>query len=153
MIQRMKSIIYLCRLTCDSCLPLLRTSGSEIVWALGFELGSSVDMVLLAPVGSPLGYSINMLLGLALANYFVTWEVSLAGVSLGALDGLIIETGEGCLVVLSLGLSLGPTINSPNTGLIGIILEMSVWNLLVSLLEYIWHINWCDPWLGTWQLL
>ena len=68
----------------------MRTSGSEIVWALGFELGSSVDMVLLAPVGSPLGYSINMLLGLALENYFGTWEVSLAGVLLGALDGLMI---------------------------------------------------------------
>ena len=39
MIQRMKSIIYLCILTCDSCLTKFRTSGSEIGWTLGFELG------------------------------------------------------------------------------------------------------------------
>ena len=56
----------------------------------GFELVFSVDMVLLSPVGSPLGYSINMLLDFALVNYFSTWEVYLVGVSLGALDGLMI---------------------------------------------------------------
>ena len=66
------------------------TSGSDLGWDLVFELGFSVDMMMVVPIGSPLGYSINMLLGLALVNYFGTWEVSLVGVSLGALDGLMI---------------------------------------------------------------
>ena len=60
---------------------------------MGFELGFSVDMVLGAPVGTSLGYSINMLLGLILYNYFGTWKGSLVVISLGALDGLIIDTG------------------------------------------------------------
>ena len=43
---------------------LLRASRSELGWVLGFELGLSVGMVLVAHVVSPLGYSINMFLGL-----------------------------------------------------------------------------------------
>ena len=66
MIWRMKIIRYICRVTCSSWIPRLRTSGSNIGWDLGFELGFSVDIVLGAPVGSQLGYSINIFLGLAL---------------------------------------------------------------------------------------
>ena len=69
-ILRMKSIIYLCRITCDSYVPRLRTSGSEIDWDMGFELVFSVEMVMGSPVGSPFGYYINMLLGLEIENYF-----------------------------------------------------------------------------------
>ena len=43
---------------------LLRASRSELGWVMGFELGLSVGMVLVAHVVSPLGYSINMFLGL-----------------------------------------------------------------------------------------
>ena len=56
MIRRMKIIRYIFRITCASWLPHLRISGSDIGWYLGSELGLSVGMVLLAPVGSPLGY-------------------------------------------------------------------------------------------------
>ena len=58
-----------------------------------FELGLSYGMVLVAPDESPLVYYINMLLGLALGNQFRTWEVSLVGVSLGTLVGLVIGIG------------------------------------------------------------
>ena len=68
----MKSIRYIFRLTCDSWLLCLRTSGSVLGWALVFELGFSVGMVLEDPVEYILGYLINMLLVLALDNYFVT---------------------------------------------------------------------------------
>ena len=64
-------------------------------------------MVLGAPVGYPLGYYINMLLGLELCNFFGIWEVSLVVVSPGTLVGLTIGTGEGYLVGLSLGIPLG----------------------------------------------
>ena len=52
----MKVIIYLCRLTCDSWINHLRTSGSELGWDMRFELVFSFEMMLGAPVGSPLGY-------------------------------------------------------------------------------------------------
>ena len=74
MILRMKTIIYICRFTCASWLPHLRTSGSELGWYLVLEIVFSVDMVLGAPVGYPLGFSINMFLGLALENSFGPWE-------------------------------------------------------------------------------
>ena len=64
-------------------------------------------MVLGASIGSPLVYSINMLLGLSLFNSFDTWEGYLVGVLLCPLAGLVIVTGGGSLVGLSLGLSLG----------------------------------------------
>ena len=115
MILRMNSIILLLRLACDSWIPCLRKSGSEIRWYLVFELGLSVGMVMRANVGSPLGYSINMLLGLALGNLFGTWEGYLVGVSLDTLAGLIIWPGEGYLMGLSLGLLLGYPIESPNS--------------------------------------
>ena len=51
---------------------LLRASRSELELVLGFEIGLSVGVVMVAPVGSPIGYSINMLLGLSLVNYFDT---------------------------------------------------------------------------------
>ena len=38
------------------------TSGSDLGWDLVFELGFSVDMMMVGPIGSPLGYSIIMLL-------------------------------------------------------------------------------------------
>ena len=51
-------------------------------------------MVLGAPIGYPLGYSINMLIGLELENYFSKREGSLVEVSLETLTGLMIGTGE-----------------------------------------------------------
>ena len=66
MIWMMKIIRYIFRLTCDFWFLHLKTSGSELVWALVFELVFSEDMVLGAPVVSPLGYSINVLLILSL---------------------------------------------------------------------------------------
>ena len=73
-------------------------------------------MVMVAPVGYPLGYSINMLLGLVLFNSFDTWEGYLVRVSLGTLARLIIVTREGSLVVLSLLISIGFPLESPNPG-------------------------------------
>ena len=67
-----------------------------------------------SPVGYTLGYSINMLLGLALENSFRSWEGYLVVVSLVPLDGLVIGTGEGYLAGLSLRLPLGYPLDSPN---------------------------------------
>ena len=72
-----------------------------------FGLGLSDGMVLGAPAVYPLVYSIKILLGLALVNYFVTFEGSLVEVSLVSLAGLMIGTGEGYLSSLSLVLPLG----------------------------------------------
>ena len=55
--------------------------------------------------------------------------------------------------VLPLGLTLGSPIDYLNPGLTGIILDMYPGNPLLSLIYYIWHINWCGPWLVTWKLL
>ena len=57
-----------------------------------------------------------MLLGLDIFNSFVTWEVYLVGVSLVPLDLLIIVTGEGYLVVLSLVIPLGYLLEYTNPG-------------------------------------
>ena len=81
------------RLTCAYHISLLRASGSDIGWDMGFELGWSVGMVLGEPVGSLLEVSIIIFIGMALQNYFGTWEGYLVGHSLGALGGLIIGTG------------------------------------------------------------
>ena len=108
MIQRMKSIIYLCRLTCASCLPLLRTSGYEIVWALGFELGSSVDMVLLSLVGFLFVYYISMLLVLALVHSLCAWEVYLVGVFF--VDVLFLGYIYALILVYTYALLSGPEI-------------------------------------------
>ena len=89
----MKSIRYLCRLTCASWINFLWKSGSELGWDLGFKIRFLVEMVLGAPVGSPPGYSINTFLGLALENSFGTHEGSLVGVSLGPLSDLMVGTG------------------------------------------------------------
>ena len=70
----MKSIVHLCRLTYDYCIPRLRTSGSEIGWDMGFEIGFSVGMVMVESVGSPLGHSNIMLRGSALDISFGTRE-------------------------------------------------------------------------------
>ena len=45
----------------------------ELGWALVFECGLPVGMVLGSPVGYPLVYSINMLLGFSLWDSFGTW--------------------------------------------------------------------------------
>ena len=82
-------------------------SGSDLEWDLGFELGFSVKMLLGVFVGSSLGYSINMLLHMELFNPFGTWEGYFYRVSIRTLVGLIIITGEGYLVVLSLVIPLG----------------------------------------------
>ena len=80
------------------------------------KLGLSVGTVMGAHVGYPLGYSINMFLGLALGNLFVTREGSLVGVSLGILVGFMIGTVEGSLVGLSLGITLRSLPIYPNPG-------------------------------------
>ena len=92
----------------------MRTSRSELGWDLGLEIVLSVGMVLGAPSGYPPGYTTNLFLGLALVSSFGTWELSLVGFSLGSLDGLIIVTGEGYLVGLSLQITLGSPLESPN---------------------------------------
>ena len=73
--------------------------------------------------------------------------------SLGTLDGLMIGTVERYLVGLSLVLPLVYPLDSPNLGLTGTILAMSLGNPLVSLIDSIWNINWCVTLIGTWQLL
>ena len=92
------------------------TSGSDILWNLGFELVFSGDMVLVAPIGSPLGYSINILLGLVIENSFDIWEGSLVVVLLVTLAGLVVVTGEGYFVLLLLVLLLGSPFYSPKHG-------------------------------------
>ena len=67
--------------------------------------------------------------------------------------GLMIVTGEGSLVGLSLGITLGSPFEYPNTGLTGIILVISLVNPLGSLFDSIWNINWCVPWLVTCKFL
>ena len=57
-------------------------------------------MVMGAHLGYPIGYSINMLLGLELGNYFGTWEASLVVVSLDIHYGLMIGNEEGSMVGL-----------------------------------------------------
>ena len=59
-------------------------------------------MVLVAPIGYLLGYFIKMLIVLLLETSFGTWEGSLVKVSLGTISGLMIGTGEGYFVGLSL---------------------------------------------------
>ena len=73
-------------------------------------------MVLGAPVGYPLWYSINMLLGLELCYYFGAWEGYFVEVSLVTLYGLMIGTLEGSLVGISLGIPLGYPLKYPNPG-------------------------------------
>ena len=51
------------------------------------------------------------------------WEGYLVGVSLGTMYVLMIGTGKGSLVGLSLGLPLGSPLEYPNPGLTGIILD------------------------------
>ena len=92
MIQRIKSIKYICRLTCASCIPILKTSGSELGWDLGFERGFSVGMVLVAPIGYPLRYSFGIFLGLEICNSFGPQEGFLVVLSLGILAGFMIGT-------------------------------------------------------------
>ena len=149
----MKSIRYLFRLTCDSWILCLRTSGSELGWALVFELGFSVGMVLGEPVEYILGYSINMLLVLALDNYFVTRDRYLVWFLLGLLVGLVIGIREGSLVYLLLGLPIKFSSEYPNPGLTGIICGMSLVDTLGLLFDSICNINWCGPWIGNWQFL
>ena len=72
----------------------------------------------------------------------------MVGVSLGPLTGLVIGTGEGYVVGLSLLLTLGSPLDYPNLGLTGIILGISLVNPL-GFLNYIWHISWCGPWIVT----
>ena len=55
-------MIIHCRLNFPSLIPRLGASGSEIVWALRFEIVCSISTVLEALVGSPLENSINTLL-------------------------------------------------------------------------------------------
>ena len=57
-----------------------------------------------------------MFLSLVLGNYFGIWEVSLVGVSLGTLVGLMIRIVEISLVGISLVLPLGYPLKSPNPG-------------------------------------
>ena len=72
MILRMNSIIFIFVLTNTSWIPHLISYVYEHGWNLGFELVIPVSMVLVAPFGSPLGYSINIFIGLVLGNSFGT---------------------------------------------------------------------------------
>ena len=72
-------------------------------------------MVLIEPVGHPLGDLVRIFLDLALVNSFNTWEVFLVGVSLGSLGRFIIGNEKGYLVCLSLGLPLVSPPEHPNT--------------------------------------
>ena len=73
-------------------------------------------MVLGSPVVCTLLYYINIFLGLALCNSFGIREGYLVGISIGTLVGLMIGNGEVSLVGLSLGLTLGSPLDSPNPG-------------------------------------
>ena len=59
-----------------------------------FDSDLSVVMMMGATFGSPLGYSINMLLKLEFGNSFGILEGYLVGVSLNTLATLIIATRE-----------------------------------------------------------
>ena len=75
----------------------------------------------------------------------------MVGVSIRPLAVLMIVAVEVSLVALSIVLPLVSSFDSPNPGLTGIILCMSLVNLLGNLLDSIWSINWCGPWIGTWH--
>ena len=68
-------------------------------------------------------------------------------------DPCLTDMGTRELTWLSLRIPLGYPLESPNTGLNGIILAMSIGNTLVYLIDYIWHINWCVTCIGTWKIL
>ena len=133
----------------SSWMPILRKSGSEIIWYLGFEIGFPVRKALGSPFGSTLGYSINMLLVFSLWNYFGIWEGYLVGVIIGPLVGLMIGTGEGSLVGLSLGITLGSPIESPNQGssmtgtLLGVTLGLWFGYEAVSYLCFCCRLKYC----------
>ena len=42
---------------------------------------------------------------------------------------------------------------STNPGLTGIILGMYIGDTLLTLLDFIWHINWYSPWIDTLELI
>ena len=116
MILRMNSIRFIFRLINTSWPPHLISYVYEHGWNLVFELVIPVGMVFVAPVGSPLGYSINILIGLELGNSFgtlvrifgwsFTWHTSWFGIG----------TVEVYLLGFSLGLLLGSPLESPNHG-------------------------------------
>ena len=110
----MNNIRYLCGINRESWIPCLRASGSNLVWALGFELGMSVGMEIISPVGYPLESSILALIILSLSNFFSTWEEYLVGSLPGVLGGFMIGTWEGSLVGWSLGLTRVYPPESPN---------------------------------------
>ena len=97
------------------------------VWScMGYGIWTwfSVYIVLGARVGYQLLYSINMLIGLVLYNYFGTWEGYLVVISLDTLVDMVIGTGEGYLVGLSLVLPLGSPLEylNPRAELPGMLL-------------------------------
>ena len=96
----MNSIIIPSRLNFASYIPIFIVSLSRILCALVFKIVCSFDMVLGLPVVFPLEGSIIMFLILEVENFFCTWELSLAGVSLESLGGLMVVTVEGSLVGL-----------------------------------------------------
>ena len=112
----MKRNKSLCRLNWASWIPCLRISISVNGWYLGFDLRFSVVVVMGAPLSPPLVYSMNMLIGLVLINSFGKWEGLFVEVSLGTPDRLMIGTVEGYLIGLSLVISLGSPLESPNPG-------------------------------------
>ena len=61
----------------------------------------------------------------------------MVGISLGTMSILMIDKGEGDLFGLSLRLTLEYPLESPNTGLTGIIIGMSLGNTIVFLRESI----------------
>ena len=88
----------------------------ENIW-VWYWMGSGIWAWIFSWNGADtLGYSINIILGLVLDNYFGTWEGSLVVVSLVTLSGLVVVTGEVYCFALSLLLPLGYSFYSPNPG-------------------------------------
>ena len=140
---RIETIRYLYRLTCASWIPCLGNLGLILdgIWALNIDL--FVNMVMVAHVGYPLGFYINMLIGLSLCNFFVTWEVSLVWFSLGSsleLKNPRVELGSmiGSLNVMTLGTCLGKFSGYQ----LDSIFRKNCCCTWLGPSKFLWHFNW-----------
>ena len=143
-----------------------------MVAPVGYRPGGSTRMAMGAPAIYSFGVSTDMFLFLSLGNHFRTWEGYFVEILIGSLGGLIIGTSGvyfvGISLILSIVFALGMTRRNP----LGYLLEyknpvaviyylfgylvvinpeVSIGNPLGSLLDYIWNVNWCGPWLGYWK--
>ena len=111
MISRINIIRLICRFTCASWITHLILYWSEIGWDLVSELGLSVVIVLVTPVGSPLEDSIKMFLGLALGISLGTLEGYLIGVSVGTLGAWWLALEKDIWLAYHWYLQLDPHLN------------------------------------------